>query len=453
MLLTEMTGYAQQERRPNGGGNISPANVECVTQAQRDAIQRQIDSNIKVLEQRKVREKRSRKKARRKAMKPTSTFLSWPLQQFGTTYFNFCAISNYVDHDTASGHLQDWNCGARTYDLTSGYDHSGTDIFLWPFIWNQMEDQNVSVIAAAPGTIIGKDEGNFDHSCVMSGGTWNAVYVQHADGSIAWYGHLKKNSVTTKAIGATVFEGEYLGFVGSSGNSTGPHLHFELHDAAGNVLDPYTGSCSPGTTWWSPTHTYYESQLNALLTHSAPVVFSPCPLRDEVNACDTFHYGDPLYYYLYFRDELIGQTSAIEIYRPDGSLSDSWTYTSATDYVASYRYWEATVPTGVPYGQWKIVVSYQSHIYTHKFYILPVTEVGMVQNEKTVAYPNPVKDVLYLQGQKNISQVQLTDALGRTVLSAEGDVKELRVDALPAGAYYLRVKGSETTTVERVVKL
>ena len=50
----------------------------------------------------------------------------------------------------------------------------------------------------------------------------------HADGSVAWYGHMKAGSLTNKAVGQTVSSGEYLGIVGSSGNSTGPHLHFGI---------------------------------------------------------------------------------------------------------------------------------------------------------------------------------------------------------------------------------
>ena len=43
------------------------------------------------------------------------------------------------------------------------------------------------------GIIIGKDDGNFDQNCAFctSSCSWNAVYIQQADGSIAWYGHLK----------------------------------------------------------------------------------------------------------------------------------------------------------------------------------------------------------------------------------------------------------------------
>ena len=55
---------------------------------------------------------------------------------------------------------------------------------------------------------------------------------------MAWYGHLKRGSVTPKVVGAPVAAGEYLGTGGRFGNSTGPHLHFEL-DAARKLTHPH----------------------------------------------------------------------------------------------------------------------------------------------------------------------------------------------------------------------
>src|SRR5215510_13083944 len=104
-----------------------------------------------------------------------------------------------------------------------------------------MDHDQVAAVAAADGIILAKDDGNYDRSCSLTGAAWNAVYVQHADGSVAWYGHLKNGSLTTKAPGALVVQGEFLGIVGSSGNSTGPHLHFEVYDAANHLIDPWGG--------------------------------------------------------------------------------------------------------------------------------------------------------------------------------------------------------------------
>jgi peptidoglycan hydrolase-like protein with peptidoglycan-binding domain len=58
-----------------------------------------------------------------------------------------------------------------------------------------------------------------------SGGYGNLVVVRHRLGYTTWYAHL--SSITTW-VGEQVQGGTRLGYVGSTGNSTGPHLHFEL---------------------------------------------------------------------------------------------------------------------------------------------------------------------------------------------------------------------------------
>ena len=62
----------------------------------------------------------------------------------------------------------------------------------------------------------------------------NHVLVQHAGGLSTVYGHLERINV---AWGQAVKRGELIGWVGSTGNSTGPHLHFEVR-FAGVPVDP-----------------------------------------------------------------------------------------------------------------------------------------------------------------------------------------------------------------------
>jgi murein DD-endopeptidase MepM/ murein hydrolase activator NlpD len=107
-----------------------------------------------------------------------------------------------------------------------------------------MDNSEVLIVAAAPGTIVFKSDGNQDRSCSFNGANWNAVYIQHADGSVAWYGHMKNGSTISKPVGATVSAGEVLGIVGSSGNSTGPHLHFEIYNSSNQLVEPYQGTCN-----------------------------------------------------------------------------------------------------------------------------------------------------------------------------------------------------------------
>lgn len=84
------------------------------------------------------------------------------------------------------------------------------------------------VQAAHGGTIV-----------IESGGSWGwsgrwLVKVQTAPGNLTtWYGHMQSLSV---AAGQTVKAGQVIGQVGSEGNSTGCHLHFEVHPHGGGYL-------------------------------------------------------------------------------------------------------------------------------------------------------------------------------------------------------------------------
>ena len=70
--------------------------------------------------------------------------------------------------------------------------------------------------ASASGTVI---------YAGWSGGYGKCVKISHANGYSTWYAHLSSIDVST---GQSVYQGQQIGRIGSTGNSTGPHLHFEL---------------------------------------------------------------------------------------------------------------------------------------------------------------------------------------------------------------------------------
>ena len=68
------------------------------------------------------------------------------------------------------------------------------------------------------------------------GGYGNTVEVKHKDGSMCRYGHLSRLNVT---VGEIVQKSRtLLGQVGSTGMSTGPHLHFEIIPPSGKSVNP-----------------------------------------------------------------------------------------------------------------------------------------------------------------------------------------------------------------------
>jgi len=70
-----------------------------------------------------------------------------------------------------------------------------------------------------------------------AGGYGNLVVIAHRAGMTSWYAHLSTISVRP---GQCVVAGTPIGTVGSTGNSTGPHLHFELR-LNGAPIDPLSG--------------------------------------------------------------------------------------------------------------------------------------------------------------------------------------------------------------------
>jgi len=200
----------------------------------------------------------------------------------GIDDYGFFTISAYFDHDqNYPNQLMDYACGDLTYDFSNGFNHSGTDFFMWPFPWKKMYEEEVEVVAAAPGILYWKQDGHYDQHCEHNEEPWNGVAILHEDGSTSWYIHLKKNSLTEKFVGEEITKGEYLGFVGSSGSSLAPHLHLEVYDVEGNLVDPFYGDCNTeiGSSWWSDQIAYKEPAIQKITTNHSLPVFPECPVR------------------------------------------------------------------------------------------------------------------------------------------------------------------------------
>ncbi len=82
-----------------------------------------------------------------------------------------------------------------------------------------------SIVAASSGTVI--------HSGWL-GGYGNVVMIDHGGGIVTLYAH---NSSLTVSKGQSVSRGSLIAKAGSTGNSTGPHLHFEVRQN-GKYIDP-----------------------------------------------------------------------------------------------------------------------------------------------------------------------------------------------------------------------
>jgi murein DD-endopeptidase MepM/ murein hydrolase activator NlpD len=103
-----------------------------------------------------------------------------------------------------------------TYGARGGTVHFGIDI---------ANSIGTPILSAMAGEVI-------DSGPASGFGLW--VRVQHANGLITVYGHINESLVS---VGQQVAAGEQIATLGNRGQSTGPHLHFEVHED-GNKIDP-----------------------------------------------------------------------------------------------------------------------------------------------------------------------------------------------------------------------
>lgn len=98
------------------------------------------------------------------------------------------------------------------------YQHEGIDI---------AGPSGTPVFAAASGVVV---KAGWDHW-----GLGNAIEIKHFDQSVTVYGHNRSLLVT---LGQNVHQGEMIAEMGSTGNSSGPHLHFEFYPHGRVAADP-----------------------------------------------------------------------------------------------------------------------------------------------------------------------------------------------------------------------
>ncbi len=92
------------------------------------------------------------------------------------------------------------------------------------------------VLAMRAGTVVSVEESFFDGDNVF--GHENHVFVQHDDGTVARYLHLTNLGALVQ-VGDVVLQGQQVGLSGHTGNSSGPHLHFDVTRSCCTVPPDY----------------------------------------------------------------------------------------------------------------------------------------------------------------------------------------------------------------------
>jgi septal ring factor EnvC (AmiA/AmiB activator) len=135
----------------------------------------------------------------------------WPVEEYGPSW----VTSPY-------GYRRNPFTGA------SGSWHGGVDIGIPHSRWPKSRSYSGS-----PARVVAADSG-IAYTYPSLGGYGNLVIVDHGGGIATAYAHLHSFRVTNKAV---VLRGDVIGYVGSTGASTGPHLHFEVRKN-GNRVNP-----------------------------------------------------------------------------------------------------------------------------------------------------------------------------------------------------------------------
>jgi murein DD-endopeptidase MepM/ murein hydrolase activator NlpD len=117
---------------------------------------------------------------------------------------------------------------------------SALGAFAWPvsgIISQGFKFYHKAIDIAAPiGTpIVAADSGRITVAgWPDNSGYGNRVMIEHGNGYVTLYGHMSKIAVVA---GQSVNRGDLIGYVGSTGRSTGPHTHFEIR-AGGSLQNP-----------------------------------------------------------------------------------------------------------------------------------------------------------------------------------------------------------------------
>ncbi|WP_330290249.1 M23 family metallopeptidase [Streptomyces sp. NBC_00576] len=136
-----------------------------------------------------------------------------------------------------------WVDPVKKYKLSASFNQAGN---MWSSTHSGQDfavPSGTKVVAAHGGTVV-KAGGNGAGDGPAYG---NAIVIKHGNGSYSQYAHLSRIGVK---VGQVVTTGQRIALSGNTGNSSGPHLHFEIRTSAnyGSAVDPVAFLRAKGVT-------------------------------------------------------------------------------------------------------------------------------------------------------------------------------------------------------------
>lgn len=198
---------------------------------------------------------------------PTVPSFKFPLK---CTLGTDCWIIQYPDDDRSSD-WHDYKGGKRTTD-----GHKGTDIGIANV---EKMNQGVQVIAADDGIVLATRDGVTDinvkkigESTVNNIGCGNRVAIKHGNGWVTDYCHMKKGSIAVKR-GDRVLAGQTLGYVGMSGLTEFPHMHFQVQHLY-DIIDPFSGNIVNNSSSMNYGNALWEAKTLRKITYYPEFIYN-----------------------------------------------------------------------------------------------------------------------------------------------------------------------------------
>ena len=153
------------------------------------------------------------------------------------------ATTSAVQVQAAAKKAASWVDPVKKYTLSASFNQAGN---MWSSTHSGQDfavPSGTKVVAAHGGTVV-KAGGNGAGDGPAYG---NAIVIKHGSGTYSQYAHLSRIDVK---VGQIVKTGQHIARSGNTGNSSGPHLHFEIRTTPnyGSAIDPVAFLHSKGVT-------------------------------------------------------------------------------------------------------------------------------------------------------------------------------------------------------------
>ncbi|MDZ4758492.1 MAG: peptidoglycan DD-metalloendopeptidase family protein [Bacteroidota bacterium] len=358
----------------------------------------------------------------------------------GTDFY----IVNHVDQNLSVGQFKDFNCGSKSYD-----GHMGTDFVLRSF--RQM-DSGVNVLAAEAGIVVAVVDTFYDRNKTGNSlGFGNYICIKHSGKYFTYYAHLKTKSFKVKK-GDNIKQGQVIALVGSSGNSTDPHVHFEVWYDSASLIDPFAGNCQTlGGLWKSqPVYDTVHGIIETGLVNIVPTIDI---LRER-----------PVNKYIYgINDSIVchwalqkgvhpGDSSRTDWYDPQGKLYYTYSFGHNTqDYW--YYYWFSYIYRPVLNGFYTYKYYYNNSLNdSGKFEVRLNNNITLGNNLWEITIQNLQDFVIVNMGNIESISYSLYDIAGKLIYNNTIKTHQIALDRnLYSGFYILSIQSRNSNKSFKLV--